>query len=278
MPRKTLFERMSEIATVATVEPPADECAYCADTGWFYSDPELGPCGCRNMPDATFSIGPHRLFFGDAYELRPRLGRMDADVMDPQYDFNNSGGGHWRKARRAGSMEIHRRGLDKGFRFDIIDPKLCNSVVAFCHDNSVPGLGAYLRQKFHRAVLLHWIKPNPAPHRNKHYLSDEEFYYHAWARGAHPVGPHEAMRRHITAAPVPERLFGHPTVKPAPVMDKIMTNVNAATICDPFMGTGSTGVAAIKAGKVFYGIENDPASFDMAVARIWEAYQGSLAL
>ena len=77
---------------------------------------------------------------------------------------------------------------------------------------------------------------------------------------------------------VPSKRFGHPTVKPAPVMDKIMRNINGTTICDPFMGTGSTGVAAIKAGKVFYGIENDPASFDMAVARIWEAYQGSLAL
>lgn len=252
--RKTLFERMCEVQrpTVATV---------------------------AEVPAPTVQIGPHRLYFGDAYELRPRLGMLDADVMDPQYEFNNSGGGHWRKARRGGAMEIHRRGLDKGFRYEIIDPALCRSVVAFCHDNSVPALGAYLREHFHRAVLLQWIKENPAPHRNKHYLADAEFYYHAWAHGAHPVGEHADMRRQITAASVPSKRFGHPTVKPAPVMDKIMRNINAETICDPFMGTGSTGVAAIKAGKVFVGIENDEASFNMALARLYEAYfQGNAAL
>lgn len=286
MPRKTLYDRMRDIAVhsfpapVATVDPdPADECAYCADTGWFYGNRDLGRCPCAGgIPEPTIAIGPHRLYFGDAYALVPILGRFDVLCMDPQYDFNNSGGGHWRKARRGGAMEIHRRGLDKGFNFEIIDPVLCGSVVAFCHDNSVPSLGAYLREKFHRAVLLHWIKENPAPHRNKHYLADEEFYYHAWARGSHPVGPHEAMRRSITCASVPSKRFGHPTVKPAPVMDKIMANVNGETVCDPFMGTGSTGVAAVKAGKIFTGIENDEASFNMAILRLYEAVYGSAAL
>lgn len=283
MARKTLFERMSEVqrpAPVATVVPGASpECEYCHGTGWYYTNRDLGRCLCLGgVPAATLQIGPHRLFFGDGYELVPLLGRFDVLCMDPQYDFNNSGGGHWRKARRGGAMEIHRRGLDKGFRYEIIDPELCGSVVAFCHDNSVPSLGAYLREKFHRAVLLHWIKANPAPHRNKHYLADEEFYYHAWARGSHPVGEHADMRRHIVCPSVPTKTFGHPTVKPAPVMDKIMANVNGETILDPFMGTGSTGVAAIKAGKIFTGIENDPASFDMAIARIYEAFYGNAAL
>ncbi len=56
-------------------------------------------------------------------------------------------------------------------------------------------------------------------------------------------------------------------------MDKIARNVAGFTVCDPFMGTGSTGVAAIKAGKVFTGIEHNPTHFATAIQRITEAWE-----
>jgi site-specific DNA-methyltransferase (adenine-specific) len=43
------------------------------------------------------------------------------------------------------------------------------------------------------------------------------------------------------------------------------------TICDPFMGSGTTGVAAVKLGRKFIGIEIEPKYFDIAVRRIAEA-------
>ena len=66
--------------------------------------------------------------------------------------------------------------------------------------------------------------------------------------------------------------FDHPTVKPLPVMNKIMRNVAGQTVVDPFMGSGSTGVAAIRAGKTFTGIEHNPAHFATAVHRIADAW------
>ena len=76
------------------------------------------------------------------------------------------------------------------------------------------------------------------------------------------------MHRWISAPSLQSKLYGHPTVKPAPVMDKIMRNVAGDRVCDPFMGTGSTGVAAIKAGKRFVGIEKNERHFQTAVKRI----------
>jgi len=222
------------------------------------------------MREKLVAIGPHRLWLGDGYAIRPRLGWMDVDCMDPQYEFNNSGGGAWRKARGA-SDQIVEEGLTKGFDHSIINPLQCGAVVVFCHDNQIAKLRAYLDGTFHRVATLHWIKPNPAPHRNKHYLSDKEDYFHAWNRDFHPVGAHHDMHRHLTAPSVPQKTFGHPTVKPEALMDKIMRNVNGRTVCDPFMGTGSTGVAAIKAGKVFTGIEHNPVHFQTAVNRIFAA-------
>lgn len=65
----------------------------------------------------------------------------------------------------------------------------------------------------------------------------------------------------------------HPTQKPIEVMKWCMTFVEDAnrTICDPYMGSGTTGVAAVKLGRRFVGIEIEPKYFDIAVRRIEEA-------
>ncbi len=56
-----------------------------------------------------------------------------------------------------------------------------------------------------------------------------------------------------------------------------MTNIAGRTVCYPFMGTGSTGVAAIKAGLIFTGIEHNPDHFATAVTRVTQAYEAALA-
>lgn len=71
-----------------------------------------------------------------------------------------------------------------------------------------------------------------------------------------------------------EKGENHPTEKPVSLME---TLINAATttgqaILDPFMGSGSTGVGAVKRGRRFTGIEIDPRHFETACKRIEAAY------
>lgn len=227
-------------------------------------------------------IGPHELYFGDAYLIRPQLGWFDADVMDPPYKFNNSGGGAFRAAR--GASDRIAKELTNGFNHSIINPLLCNQVVVFFHADQRHALEGYLKGSFHRTILMHWQKTNPSPHHNKSLIADvEEFflawtedgaldYFQSWQRGAHPAGEeHHDFHRYVAAAAQPSKIHGHDTVKPSAVMDKIMRNVNGQKVCDPFMGSGSTGVAAIKAGKIFTGIEHKREFFEIAVRRISEA-------
>lgn len=221
-------------------------------------------------------IGVATLYLGDAYEIRPNLGWFDVDCTDPQYKFDNSGGGAFRKARGA-SDQIVAEGLDQGFDHSIINPMLCGAAVVFCHNDQLPGLLPYLDGLFHRFVVNFWAKPNPSPHRNKHYLADTEPYIHAWNRGYAPVGDHHDMHRWISAGSMPSKVYGHPTVKPDAVMAKIMRNVAGQSVCDPFMGTGSSGVAAIRAGKRFAGIEKNPVHFETAVRRITQAMEAEAA-
>lgn len=64
----------------------------------------------------------------------------------------------------------------------------------------------------------------------------------------------------------------HPTQKPLPLMTWCLGFLpNAHTILDPFMGSGTTGVAAVQLGRKFIGIELDPGYFDIARRRISDA-------
>ncbi len=70
----------------------------------------------------------------------------------------------------------------------------------------------------------------------------------------------------------------HPTEKPLGVMLWCIEQAgNPETILDPFMGSGTTGVAAIQLGRSFIGIEREPKYFDIACQRIEQALaQGKL--
>ncbi len=65
----------------------------------------------------------------------------------------------------------------------------------------------------------------------------------------------------------------HPTQKPVPVMKWAINQLpgEPLTILDPFMGSGSTGVACVMMGRKFVGVEIDPKYFDIACRRIEEA-------
>ncbi|MED5545682.1 MAG: site-specific DNA-methyltransferase [Pseudomonadota bacterium] len=211
------------------------------------------------------------LYQGDAYKLLHTLGWFDLLVFDPPYKFETSGGGKFR-AQRPHTDQIAEEELDRGFDFSIINALLCGGAVVFCHNNQVPELGRFLDGSFEKFTLCSWHKSNPMPVANRSYQPDTEFYYHAWNRDYFPQGQLADLKRHITT-PVGKSPYDHPTVKPDAVMDKIITNAGGRSICDPFMGTGSTGVAAIKAGKTFVGIEKNPKHFKTAIERLTAAHE-----
>jgi len=221
------------------------------------------------------TIGNCRLARGDCHDILPEIDKVDALVTDPPYEIETSGGGIFRSNR--GCMDrIAEMGIDKGFDHSFLTPAIADSVVCFCHNDQLAKLLPWFAEQFEKYALCSWHKENPMPVANKHYKPDTEFYIHAWNKVGHPVGDLCQKARYVFA-PVGKSEWQHPTVKPDKVMDKIMANVNGETVLDCFMGTGSTGIAAIKAGKKFVGIEREPKFFDIACKRIKQFYdQGRL--
>ncbi len=228
------------------------------------------------IDDITYvQIGPHTLYCGDSYKIMAELSLFGQDAalcMDPPYVIATSGGGEYRKTRST-MQDIEENDLHKGFDISIINPLIFNSVVTFCHNDQLAEILHYLSGNYKRYCVLSWHKTNPQPVHNNHYQPDTEFIVHAWNKASAPIGQLKDKKRWMlenTLRKKPE-LSNHPTVKPDPVMNKVITNINANTIVDPFMGTGSTGVAAVKQGRKFIGIEKNSKYFEVACRRISEA-------
>lgn len=217
-------------------------------------------------------FGDCRLILGDCLdpEVVEEIGDVDGWVGDPPYAFNNSGGGHFRKARPKGADAIVRHGLDQGFDLAALDLGAPRSLMVFCHNDQLVTLLPLLAARYRRYAVLSVHASSPRPFANKHYLADTEFYIHAWNPGSHPIGFHQDLKRWSEIGR-PRREFDHPTVKPLAVMLKAVGNMNAKRILDPFMGTGTTGEACLIRRRSFVGVEKDPAFFDMACRRMERA-------
>jgi site-specific DNA-methyltransferase (adenine-specific) len=103
---------------------------------------------------------------------------------------------------------------------------------------------------------LIWYKPDSVPS-----AADAEL---AWTS----MDMNTRLLRQSIAATNPERV-GHPTQKPLRIMEWSLSFIpRAKTVIDPYMGSGTTGAAAMGMGRKFTGIEREPKYFDIACRRI----------
>ena len=180
------------------------------------------------------------LYLGDCLEVLPTLGRFDACVTDPPYGIF-AHGGKW--------------GRKEDLQWDKVAPHDAVALAVGVADEAIVWGGNYFRLPPSRRWLS-WFKPDRVPS-----AADFEL---AWCSS----DGNARQLSHSIAATNAERV-GHPTQKPLAVMMWCLTFVpDAATILDPFMGSGTTGVACAKQGRRFTGIEIDPGYFDIACRRI----------
>lgn len=196
-------------------------------------------------------IGNCTLYLGDCMEVMPTLGEFDAVVTDPPYGiagiWKGGSGNGWGKARAESA--VRNEWDDKPLGQPEIDLLLSKAKV------SVIWGGNYFPLPPSRCWLV-WNKPE----RNFS-LAEAEL---AWTNMDACVRVID-WRRSDTG-----RL--HPTQKPIEVMSWCVEKTKGH-ILDPFMGSGTTGVACAKLGRTFTGIELDPDYFDIACNRIEDAYK-----
>lgn len=209
------------------------------------------------------------LYLGDCREILPTLGNIDAVVTDPPYgmDFDTDStrfsGGKYGDARLRGQGRSDRviQGDDEPF-----DP---TPWIGF--EDVILWGSNHFASRLPVGTTLVWLKRYPEHYGT--FLSDAEV---AWQRGGVGVYCLQAQdsigrrRQEFTGSAFGDAT-AHPFQKPLALMRWCLERVQGQTILDPFMGSGTTGVAAVQLGRKFIGIEIEPKYFDIACKRIEKA-------
>lgn len=219
-------------------------------------------------------IGGCTLYLGDCMDILPTLPKVDAVITDPPYgDVTHKG------ARSSNSLDVTT--ID----FDSIDSKQLADLCAKLVDQAYRWVvmtcewrhAANLESSGIPLVRLGvWIKPNGAPQ----FTGDRPgtgweavAILHRKGRKRWNGGGHHAVWT------VPIEQGQHPTQKPIRLISDWVSAFtdSGETILDPFMGSGTTGVACAQMGRNFIGIEREPKYFEIACKRIEQAYaQGQM--
>lgn len=236
------------------------------------------------------TIGPIRLIRGDCLQVMPCLGRVDHIVCDPPYEqtMHDAKSGN-RPMRLDGGTELRAldfSGIDT-IRADFAHAAaaICDGwLLAFCTIEGAARWADVINPmdgiRYKRACA--WIKPDCAPQFNGQGPGSwGELFIAAWCGGGFSRcqgGGKRGIYAHLTNPP--DRNGAHPTEKPWRLMRDILFDFSAPgdVVLDPFMGSGTTLVAAALTGRRAIGIEIDPTYFDVAVARVRKAVSTAAAL
>lgn len=200
-------------------------------------------------------IGDARLICADCREVLPTLPKVDAVVTDPPYGIGKDG-----QVRTTGGNGGRKAYDFKGWDAARPDPELLVSLHRLAPICVMWG-GNYFADLLPPAGK--WLVWDKGQRINQ---SDGELAYTSLP----------GVLRICTLNRVELLTDGaeHPTQKPVKLMQWTLAQVgNPQCVLDPFMGSGTTGVACVNLGRTFIGIEREPTYFDIACRRIEEAYR-----
>jgi len=214
--------------------------------------------------NAIQRIGNATLYLGDCREIMPALTGIDAIVTDPPYGIDHirghGGNGRWRR-RNDIAIKGDSEPFDPGplLKFD--------NVLLWGADHFYPRLPDHGR-------WLGWNKLGDFQPWDD--FSDIEFAWHSREGAARIFSlAWKGVIRTGSGENGGERW--HPSQKPVALMHWCIEQAGGYVILDPYMGSGTTGVACARLNRPFIGIEIDPAHFGTACRRIEEAQrQGDL--
>ncbi|BDQ28546.1 DNA-methyltransferase [Helicobacter ailurogastricus] len=235
-----------------------------------------------------------QLYCGDCREVLPHLqGQVDLIFADPPYFLSNGGlsvqsgqivsvnKGEWDKSQ--GLEHMHAFNVEwLGLAKEALKPAGSLLISATYHNLFSLGL-ALQSLGFKLLNLITWHKSNPPPNfscRSLVHASEQILWARKSPKHAHifnykrmkELNGNKQMRDVWTLpaiAPWEKQLGKHPTQKPLSLLSRLilMASHEESLVCDPFSGSGSTGIAANLLGRSFVGIEREFEFIQLAIKR-----------
>ena len=221
-------------------------------------------------------IGAATLYLGDCRDILPTLGKVDAVVTDPPYRLTS--GGNTPGGMKGGWLDNYSNNGEV-VPCDIEWAEIAALCFAACkadadaylmaNDKNLLEAGKAAQEAgFGLHNILVWDKVSATA--NRWYMKNCEYVLYLWRGRARRIN--DAGSKQLIRCPQVDE-SDHPTEKPIPLMAHYIGNSTerGGLILDPFMGSGTTGVAAVQMGRKFIGIEREPKYFDIACRRIEDA-------
>lgn len=226
-------------------------------------------------------IGDATLYCGDCMDILPTLGKVDAVITDPPYGINEAAGKNKSRGSAPGANKWHGTRNTTGagvpstdFGHSNWDAKPPNAeqinILRAAGDVQIIFGGNYFVLPPTSCYLI-WDKDNGTTD-----FADAEL---AWTNMPKAVRLKKwRWNGMLQECMANKEIRVHPTQKPLAVMAWCIEQAGMPeTIIDPYMGSGTTGVAAILLGRKFIGIEREPKYFEIACKRVEQAVaQGKL--
>ena len=226
------------------------------------------------------------LIMGDCFDVLDKLPAHSIDLVitDPPYDVKTTGGGgtinNIKKLDKS-LKDLTQDGKDitKSYDIEKFAKKLLRvmssvNVYFWCNKAQIPEyLRVWVDELGCKFDILFWCKTNALPTYSNKYLSDTEYllYFHKGKGKCFPQSYEDAKTYYL--APInhkDKKKWGHPTIKPLDITEKLIRNSSKAgdTVLDPFMGSGTVGVACKNLSRNFIGVELVEEWFDLAKKRM----------
>ena len=229
-------------------------------------------------------IGGCELYLGDSSNILPTLDKMDLCVSDVPYPLT-SGGVSKSSKTMSGIFDANNYSNDGQLiaatvpfdeMMDLIYSSLKNDAdfYVMANDKNVRKLGnAAVQSGFKEHNILVWDKVSPTA--NRWYMKNLEFTLYLYKGKAKTINDPSSKQ---TCRAGERNESKHPTEKPVSLMSEYIRNSSQPNdiVLDPYMGSGTTMVAAIQQGRKGVGIEIDPTYFDMACKRCEDAVKSPL--
>lgn len=208
---------------------------------------------------------------------------IDLVVIDPPYDISTKGGkkgtGKLCKELIKLENELKASNLINGFDLSVLDELIRVmkniNIYIWCNGRQIPTYIKYFIDKLNcKLEIIIWGKTNPMPLHNNKYLGDKEYCLYFRKNGyCQPSNYEDAKTIYLSTINVKDKqIYGHPTIKPLPLIRKLIRNSSKENdlVLDCFLGSGTTAVACILENRNYIGFEINKKYFDIANKRINE--------
>jgi DNA modification methylase len=228
------------------------------------------------LPKPYYSAEGITIYHGDCREILPYLEPVDLVLTDPPYNFESKGGGFYGNWHGGGHEarkyigDLDSLGCCSYEPLEVLNILPSKYGYFFCNKTL---LCKYIQYSEKNSLLfdVHVMhKTNPIPAKNSHFLHDLEYIVLIRPQGSF-FNPNKSFKNYskfFTTICKPNNL--HPAEKPVALMKKyidVSLNENG-TVLDPFMGSGTTLVAAKQLGRKAIGIEISEKYCAVAVDRL----------